>query len=469
MSKAFYRKYRSKKLSEVVGQRHITDILARAIKNGKVAHAYLFTGPRGVGKTSVARILAHEVNGLAYDDDSSHLDIIEIDAASNNGVDDIRDLRERVQLAPVSADKKVYIIDEAHMLSKPAFNALLKTLEEPPEHVVFVLATTDADKLPTTIISRTQRFTFRTISMSDVADHLGWIAEQEGFKAERDALELIAIHGGGSFRDSIGLLDQLHGAVDKKIGLTRQLVETFLGLPPTELVDNLLASHRAGDLAKTSSLLSKAEQAGAQPAVIATELIRVIRPIIADNPQLLPLLDDLMEVASSSRPDIKLLTALASSSVVSVPVKPKTVALAAPSPTIELPVPAKKTTPKKTAAPAKPTKPVTKAEPTSFDWSKLLTHIQQNFIAIHAVLAKSTPKLEGETLTLYTSNAFYKKKLDDIRYRTNIMASLDSLGMSGLTIETIGTPPPPEDIVAASVAAIMGGGEEFNITETESN
>src|SRR5690606_5631429 len=136
MSKAFYRKYRSKSLSEVVGQSHITDILSRSLKDGKVAHAYLFTGPRGVGKTSIARILAHEINGLPYTENEQHLDIIEIDAASNNGVEDIRDLRERVQLAPVSAAKKVYIIDEVHMLSKAAFNALLKTLEEPPEHVV---------------------------------------------------------------------------------------------------------------------------------------------------------------------------------------------------------------------------------------------------------------------------------------------------------------------------------------------
>ena len=145
MSQALYRKYRSKSLDEVVGQNHITDILQRAIKTGRISHAYLLTGPRGVGKTSVARILAHEINQLPYSDDSTHLDIIEIDAASNNGVEDIRDLREKVQIAPVSAAKKVYIIDEVHMLSKAAFNALLKTLEEPPEHIVFILATTDVD------------------------------------------------------------------------------------------------------------------------------------------------------------------------------------------------------------------------------------------------------------------------------------------------------------------------------------
>ena len=138
MGHALYRKYRSKSLDEIVGQSHITRILKRAIERDKIAHAYLLTGPRGVGKTSIARILAHEINHLPYTDESTNLDIIEIDAASNNSVEDVRDLRDKVQIAPVAAPKKVYIIDEVHMLSKSAFNALLKTLEEPPEHVVFI-------------------------------------------------------------------------------------------------------------------------------------------------------------------------------------------------------------------------------------------------------------------------------------------------------------------------------------------
>ena len=145
MSKALYRKYRSKSLDEVVGQNHVTDILRRSLAQDRVAHAYLLTGPRGVGKTSIARILAYEINKLPYDEDATNLDIIEIDAASNNGVEDVRDLREKVQIAPVAASKKIYIIDEVHMLSKQAFNALLKTLEEPPAHAVFILATNDVD------------------------------------------------------------------------------------------------------------------------------------------------------------------------------------------------------------------------------------------------------------------------------------------------------------------------------------
>src|ERR1035438_8208803 len=160
MSTSLYRKYRPKSLSEVAGQEHITKTLEKALKKGQISHAYLFTGPRGVGKTSVARILAHDINNLKYIDDSQDIDIIEIDAASNRRIDEIRELREMAYMAPVGAKYKVYIIDEVHMLTKEAFNALLKILEEPPAHVIFILATTESHKLPETIISRTQRFSF---------------------------------------------------------------------------------------------------------------------------------------------------------------------------------------------------------------------------------------------------------------------------------------------------------------------
>ena len=232
MSKALYRKYRSKSLEEIVGQKHVTDILARSIEQGRISHAYLLTGPRGVGKTSIARILAHAINKLPYDDDKTDLDIIEIDAASNNGVEDVRDLREKVQIAPVGTGKKIYIIDEVHMLSKAAFNALLKTLEEPPEHVVFILATTDVDKLPATIISRTQRFSFRAITKPEAVKHLKQIATAEKIKVEDAALELIAERGDGSMRDSISLLDQLASLSGDKESITVALIEASIGLAP---------------------------------------------------------------------------------------------------------------------------------------------------------------------------------------------------------------------------------------------
>jgi DNA polymerase-3 subunit gamma/tau len=330
MSKALYRKYRSKSLDEVIGQKHITDILSRAISVGRVSHAYLLTGPRGVGKTSVARILAHEINKLTYDEDITNLDIIEIDAASNNGVEDVRDLREKVQIAPVSASKKVYIIDEVHMLSKAAFNALLKTLEEPPEHVVFILATTNAEKLPATIISRTQRFSFRPISIDDAFKHLAYIAKQEDIKVTDDALKLIAQRSDGSFRDSISLLDQLSSlvdAVDNKT-ITTELIEDILGLAPSETIDQLLDAVESRNITQLVELLNRTFDEGVSSTVLVAQLTDNIRNQIADKPQLIPLLDALIDVTKSPQPQLKLLSVLGMAASPKQP--PKSIALATP-------------------------------------------------------------------------------------------------------------------------------------------
>lgn len=275
MGQALYRKHRPKSLNEVVGQEHITQTLTQALQQGRISHAYLFTGPRGVGKTSIARILAHEINELPYADDKAHVDIIEIDAASNRRIDEIRELREKVYVAPVAARYKVYIIDEVHMLTREAFNALLKTLEEPPAHVVFVLATTDAHKLPETIVSRTQRFSFKPVDPGAVAAHLQRIAEQEKIKISSEALQLLAAHGEGSFRDSISLLDQ---AANYGEAIDVPEVRQLLGLPPNEAIAGLLEAIQSGsDAATVMARLNELYGRGYPAAAIAKELGKLLR------------------------------------------------------------------------------------------------------------------------------------------------------------------------------------------------
>jgi len=464
VSRALYRKYRSKTLDEVIGQKHITDILSRAISQGRVSHAYLFTGPRGVGKTSVARILAHQINNLQYDDETINLDIIEIDAASNNGVEDVRDLREKVQIAPVSAKKKVYIIDEVHMLSKAAFNALLKTLEEPPEHVVFILATTNVEKLPATIISRAQRFSFRAISIDDAVKHLAFIAKQEGIKVDDDALKLIAQRSDGSFRDSISLLDQLSSLVDsndKKV-ISAKLIEDTLGLAPKDMIDQILNSVETHNIEKLVELLNQTFDDGISSTVLVTQLTASIRDQITDKPQLLPLLDSLIDVSKSPQPQMKLLSVLGLATFLKQP--PKSIALSAPmhevsASIVEL---------EKLATQDKPTdsyikQAVTGKVTANLDWDKLIEYARKNYIAIYSVLSKCDYQLTDEALTIYTNNKFYKKKLDDAKYRPMLDKCLQEIGIFGLDIHTIATALPPRDSQAAAIAVIMGGGEEVSL------
>lgn len=309
MGQALYRTYRSKKLSEIVGQEHVTTALTHALEKGTISHAYLFTGPRGVGKTSIARILAHEINELPYDEDRQHLDIIEIDAASNRRIDEIRDLRDKVHIAPSSAKYKVYIIDEVHMLTKEAFNALLKTLEEPPAHVVFILATTEAHKLPETIISRTQRYAFKPVELPKVIAHLKEIAKQEKISISDDALALIAAHGEGSFRDSISLLDQVRNS-QGKVELSD--VQAVLGIAPAELVEAVVTALAQHDALAVAKQLKTMHDQGYEAAQVAKQLSGSLRKsILAGNSALshetlMRLLGQLLQVQASPDPRVAL-------------------------------------------------------------------------------------------------------------------------------------------------------------------
>lgn len=234
MNTVLYRKYRPQKFKDVIGQEHVVNVLKTAIEAGKISHAYLFAGGRGTGKTSIARILAKEI-GTSQDD------LYEIDAASNRGIDDIRELREGVNTLPFNSQYKVYIIDEVHMLTKEAFNALLKTLEEPPKHVVFVLATTEMEKLPETIISRCQTFQFKKPTIAVLREMVVDVAKKEGFKLEPASAELIALLGDGSFRDTHGILQKvLSSSVDKVI--SHDEVEVVTGAPKKQLILQFVAA-----------------------------------------------------------------------------------------------------------------------------------------------------------------------------------------------------------------------------------
>ena len=441
MGQALYRKYRSKALSEIVGQEHITETLDKALQSGRISHAYLFTGPRGVGKTSIARILAHEINGLAYTDDSLHIDIIEIDAASNNGVEDIRDLREKAAVAPTSAKYKIYIIDEVHMLSKAAFNALLKTLEEPPAHIVFILATTDAHKLPATIVSRTQRYTFRPVSQAKVVAHLRHIADTEGIKADDAALELLAAHGEGSFRDSISMLDQ---ASSQGGALTLAFVQLLLGIPSAAGITELLASLRTHDAPAVAQCLNSLYDQGFQAAAIAKALSQTLRSeLIAgssslDGEQALLLLTQLLEVPSGHDPERlleiillksagvgKITTSIRPAAHIEAAIKPEKPAVIKSASTPKVtPTKEKPQTPpaKPISEPTAPSKaapktaPPPSTKPGSLDitlWSQVLDALKQKYNTLYGVVRMAEPAFDGRELELAFGFSFHQKRLND--------------------------------------------------------
>lgn len=416
--KALYRKYRPTKLADVIGQEQVVKPLTSALKSGKISHSYLFTGPRGCGKTSVARIFAHEINHFKYEIEDSYTDIIEIDAASNTGVDNIRELREKAAIAPSKGKYKVYIIDEVHMLSKSAFNALLKTLEEPPRHVIFIMATTDAYKVPITITSRAQVYNFQLASPGVMLKHLKTIAQQEKIPITDDALSIIVARGGGSFRDSISLLDQISTlSLDGKTKIEKETVESALGLPEDAICQDLLAAYSKNDGNKITALIKSVLSSGTKPEILAENLIRKI--IDCPKPELLPLLAKLPDVKSPFA-EARLILAFLGEGI------------ARPAITLSVPkAPKVSQAPETAKAPETTQAPQTPDAPSDFDWETFKSAIEAVNLGISSTLKKCSYRYSNNNLQIITERKIHKTILSS----ANNLKVLQKFLPAGVSLE----------------------------------
>ncbi len=514
---ALYRKYRPTKLADVIGQPQVTDILAAMAKTGQFAHSYLFTGQRGTGKTTVARILAHLINQLDYEDGavSQHVDIIEIDAASNNSVDDIRNLRDSINLAPMQCPYKVYIIDEFHMLSKAAFNALLKTIEEPPRHAIFILATTELQKVPATILSRVQRYQFRTVAPDVLAKHLRKICDSEHITIDDAALQLIAEQGGGSVRDSITILDQMASSGQ---AITCDQVEHTLGLITSQQLTELWTAIGQQDSPRIIQLVQAFTASGIGAASIARQLIKFLTRQASASPALYALIDQLLEVDKSAMPEAKLIAVLVCASLKAnataevhvgampqlnviidqttepKPTTPTEPAAPAPKTTKAAPAPATTEAQPVTTKPAQPAQPksaaansassassTTAAKPTSatsevtataatpapenFDGNLSLELIEDKLKEADEVSAASLIRnceyrynKSANLVTFFFGKAFHRKKADTDKFRSAVARAITTEYRFTPSIE-ISKDKVPADSDASKVMEIMGGGE----------
>lgn len=492
---ALYRKYRPTKLDEVIGQPQVTDILAAMARTGNFAHAFLFTGQRGTGKTTVARILAHLINGLDYNDNinSSNIDIIEIDAASNNSVDDIRNLRDSINLAPMKSKYKVYIIDEFHMLSKAAFNALLKTIEEPPEHAIFILATTELQKVPATILSRVQRYHFRPLAPELLAKHLRTIADKEHINIDNQALLLVAKCGGGSVRDSITILDQLSSGNSK---ITKSTVEEVLGMISSEQIGGLvqkIADHDSkGIITDIQNMLAD----GASAQSLVNQIVSFLAEASINAPELYVIINRLLDAPKSAMPEQKLIAVLVEASLKGQGSKTATVEL--PAIKVVQPAASKKAEPLEPIKPAQATQVTQQDTPTNTakahaqaamktsaaattqkvdkivspvaapsdfdgeikhdDVKAKLTDMDELSACSLVEFAEMRYSKQSNELTLFFSKAFHRKKADTANFRDTLTAAIESLYNFRPSI-IISKNAAPADSDASKVMELMGGGE----------
>ena len=485
---ALYRKYRSGSFSEVLGQAQVTDVLEASLRLGNTAHGYLFVGPHGVGKTSVARILAFAINQLDYHVEQKHIDIIEIDAASNTGVDNIRDLIEKAQIAPSLAAKKIYIIDEVHMLSKSAFNALLKLLEEPPAHVVFILATTEEQKIPATIASRMQKFVFRKIPTEIIARHLTDVAKKEGVKIDSAAIQAIAETGGGSMRDSISLFDQISNLASDQKSIDETTVRRILGLIDQASLNEIIDTYLQGDFATVLQKIAQIKAQNLTPEEIALQLAKAVEKRVTTEPSLILLLGKLLEISKSTLPELALTTALFPTNFISTntsafadkpaPKRPAEVKItrvaetvvtenlqkdeSVSAPKIEV----SKSTSKKTddSANEPTTSAKTKFDTSKFDWVKFITTVTETSKPIAGYIKKATYQIDGTNLKIILRSAFEKKTIDAPTRLNQLHEALVKLNFGDLAIETmVDQTATQANKKTSDIIQFMGGGEEVKI------
>lgn len=463
---ALYREYRPADLADVVGQEHVTCLLEAALTQQKLSHAYLFTGPRGTGKTSVARILARRINKLPPEVGlESELDIIEIDAASNRGIDEIRSLRERIATAPTRLRYKVFIIDEAHMLTREAFNALLKTLEEPPAHAVFILATTEVHKLPDTVISRTQRYDFRPVQPAGMLNHLQTVSQAESMQVDEDALTLIAELSGGGFRDALSLLDQLGSAQNH---VTRKLVAEVAGIGDEAAVQKLILTAGQGRLPEALELLTTLWSSGAEPTLLTEHVLLAARKQFLQSDaqtdlsqsQLARVLEEFGQAARE----------LKTAPIPTLPLELAAWRLSLPATNAESSPatrPAAMVAPKTVTAESRKTKnkslpdEVLGAQKVT---AKALSLIKSKNNSLYAVLRSGDPTLQGDKLVVRCRFRFHKERIEESKNQQFIEAVFSKVANRQIEMivqhaadEPAVVSAQPEEELVASALEILGG------------
>ncbi len=470
---SLYRTYRPKTFADVSGQEHVVTTLEQAVAQGKIAHAYLFAGTRGTGKTSIARILAKEIltTGVTDEtlkrhiqdatDDGSLVDCVEIDAASNRGIDDIRSLLEKIQFTPVVASAKVYIIDEVHMLTKEAFNALLKTLEEPPSYAFFILATTELQKIPATIQSRCQRFQFRHIREEDIIRRLQYIADQEHINVDRPALRAIAHHVQGGLRDAISLLDQLRSLPE--ISLTD--VQERIGESGHEYVEQLLTAIDSSDASAIMDLSRTMEERAAPFETVIRMLLSTGRERLRDAvhmhgdvPRALQIIDTLLAAAKDVRiapvpalvfesAILSLLLPVATKKSVSPPPSPSHFAAHTPPAVAPVkPAPEGETV----IAPECTLETITRA------WPEIIAVVEPPFVRMS--LKNGQPSsINSDTIVIRFTSAFHREKASAAEGGRSLQEALERTFKRPLKLQFIidteaRTPAPSGDVNVAEAA-----------------